>query len=625
MNAFFHTQRAHATSVCSNDAIRYIPAISCSGHARRIQNTGTDTTLNRDDDQISTDKPIRVLVIDDDDVDRDRIGRFIKKSKRPFTVVAAASGRSALAILRDASIDLVIVDYHLGDMTGTELLSDWNKFNINAVPVIMVTGKGDEDTAIEAMKFGVTDYLPKKTLTPESLISAITSALTAAELTRKLRDTQELLRHLSLYDALTRLPNRNLFFDRLNQIIHACDRNHGSFTVLMIDLNLFKEINDSLGHRAGDEVLKTIGDRLQATARKSDTYARIGGDEFAAILQDVHKLEHAIACAEKIDATISKAIVIEGQVVQVGASIGIARYPEDGLDQTTLMSNADFAMYQAKKASRKYQVYNPKEETAVSAKAHISQYLRKAIKENEIYMEYQLKINLDTREVIGAEALARWNSPELGIVVPSNFIPMAERSSLIEDLTYTTIELALAQFVKWRNHGHIIPLAINISARMLDDQHIKDWLLGKLASYGIDHNYITLEITETALATSGHAAYQLLEDFSNAGLAISIDDFGSGYTSFSSIRNVNIAELKIDRLFIEKITTGSKDSAIVRSILSLAESLGMRVVAEGLESPEQWALLQKLGCQFAQGFGIARPMSPNAVIQWIEGKSTPNA
>lgn len=563
------------------------------------------------------DKRTRLLVVDDDDVDRERISRYIQKFKLPVFIIDARSGSEALQHILREEIDLVLLDYQLGDMTGTEVLSEVKQQKHTAIPTIMVTGMGDEQTAIEAMRLGVFDYLPKKSMTPESLMSVLTSALHAADLEKRLQTTQDNLRRMSLYDSLTGLPNRNLFFDRLNQATLIAHRKGGNFSVLMLDLNLFKEINDSLGHQAGDEALSLIGDRLEAVARKSDTIARLGGDEFACILHDVQTVADAISCAEKIIDAISQPIAIGSHITQIGASIGIARYPEHGKDPTTLLSNADCAMYRAKKSNRKYDVYSNDIEHSSIQRAPVSEQLYRAIKNHELFLEYQPKVNLHTHEVIGVEALVRWNSPESGLIMPGAFIPIAERSKLIEDLTFLTVDMAFADYQRWLKISNTVPIAINISARMLDDSNLPGILLAKVQDHQVDPHHITLEITETTLASSGHEAYRILSELGEAGFKISIDDFGSGFTSFTSISNIEISELKIDRMFINKIQAGKKDAAIVHSMLAMASNLGMTAVAEGVETAEQWDSLMELGCQYAQGFGIGRPMSAKTLPDWI--------
>lgn len=564
----------------------------------------------------------RLLVVDDDDVDRERITRFIRKFNIPLDIINAQNGREAINQLSQHAIDLILLDYQLGDMTGTEVLNEIRRHD-HKIPTIMVTGMGDEATAVEAMRLGVFDYLPKKSMTAETLFSVLASALHAAMLERELEETQAHLRRISLFDSMTGLPNRNLFFDRLSQAIHSAERSNGTFSLLMIDLNLFKEINDSLGHSAGDTVLTTIGDRLHTIARKSDTMARIGGDEFAAILHSVANPESACTCLEKLIATISQPIIIDGQVVKVGASIGIAHYPDHGRDQSTLLSNADHAMYTAKRNHRSYEFYKPQDTHDSTRAIPVTQHLHRAMQRQELFLEFQPKVALGCPKPVGAEVLVRWNNPECGLVMPSEFITAAERSSLIEELTYHIVEMSLEQFVNLRNLGYELPLAINISARMLDKHSLPRWLEQKLNHYQISAKHITLEITETTLASSSSTAYKVLEDLDTLGFAISIDDFGSGFTSFSAISNCHIAELKIDRQYINKMTNSEKDHAILRSMLLMADSLKIHTVAEGVETAEQYQLLIEQGCKSAQGYYIARPMTVDKLIKWLKNHGNP--
>jgi len=559
----------------------------------------------------------RLLVVDDDDVDRERIKRFITKIKIPLLVIFAQNGTEAIQKISQCKVDLILLDYQLGDMTGTDVLTVIKDQQNLIVPTIMVTGMGDEKTAIEAMRLGVFDYLPKKHLTAESLLTALASALRSVDLKEQLQKSQDNLRHMSLYDSLTGLPNRNLFFDRLNQAILTGERNQTTFSILMIDLNLFKEVNDSLGHQAGDEVLTVIGERLHTIVRKSDTLARLGGDEFSYILNNLSAVEDTTLLAEKIIDVISEPIIINDRVAQIGASIGIAHYPDHGQDPTTLLSNADCAMYSAKRSHRKYEIYSVGDDYSGNKKVPVSQYLHKSIRDKELFLEYQPKVDLNTNEIKGAEILVRWNSPEFGLVMPSEFITVAERSSLIEELTHHTIDLAFSQWASWRDDNTNIPLAVNISARMLDDRNLPQRISNKLDEYKVPPSDITLEITETILASSGHTAHLILSELSEMGFHLSIDDFGTGFTSFRSIRSIAISELKIDRLYISEIHMGKRDLAIVRSMVSLAQSLGVRTVAEGIENQDQWDTLQNIGCNYGQGYGIAQPMTADTLMNWI--------
>ena len=560
----------------------------------------------------------KLLVIDDDDVDRERISRYIDKFILPFETTFAANGQEAIDLLSNNAFDIIILDYQLGDMTGAQLMEKFASLDHYPIPTIMITGMGDEKTVVEAMRLGVHDYIPKKQLNAESLISVLSSALHTAELERRLLETQDQLRRQSLYDGLTGLPNRNLFFDRLNQAILTSERNLGVFTLLMIDLNLFKEVNDSLGHGVGDEVLSIIGGRFETFARKSDTLARLGGDEFACILYNIQTEKDAIACVEKIIATINQPIVVNEHVLQIGASVGIARYPENGTDPTSLLSNADSAMYQAKRSKQKYEIYRQTNIRQSNSTIPLTEQLIQGLRHKELYLDYQPKINLRTHRIIGVEALVRWKNPTMGLLMPDQFINIAERSHLIEEISFQTIEQAFSQWLTWFNKDMRIPIAVNLSARMLDNQEFLPWLKKMSARYKILTCDFTFEITETALASSNRLANRLLKNLQQMGFQLSIDDFGSGFTSFRTLRNSAISELKIDREFVKDIEQNGKDAAIVSSLITLANNLEVRIIAEGVETQAQSIKLQSLGCVLAQGFALARPMSASSFIKWRE-------
>ncbi len=559
----------------------------------------------------------RLLVVDDDDVDRERISRYIKKFKLPVVILDATNGSDAIKQIATEHIDLILLDYQLGDMTGAQVLGELQRREQGTIPTIMVTGMGDENTAIEAMRLGVVDYLPKKELNAETLISVLTAALKSVDLEKRLQESQENLRRMSLYDSLTGLPNRNLFFDRLDQSILSGQRKGSEFSVLMIDLNLFKGVNDSLGHAAGDYVLKVVGERLQSVARKSDTMARLGGDEFACILHDIKQREDIVLCVDKIIASISQPIAIGENVVQVGASIGVAQYPLHGSDQTTLLSNADFCMYKAKESHKHYEIYGPADAQATE-KLPASQDLIKALNEKELFLEYQPKVSLNSGACIGAEVLLRWKSPKFGLVMPDGFIALAERSNLIESLTHSAVKTALEQMSVWWDQKLTVPLAFNISAKLLDNKILHIWLKDLVSSYSIDPRHITLEITETALASCSQTASTVLRELIDSGFRVSIDDFGSGFTSFKAVNSFDIAEIKIDKYFVDSVETDERVEAIVHSVVSLARRLGIFAVAEGVETAGQLEKLRELGCDVVQGYTLARPMRADDLQDWLK-------
>ena len=563
-------------------------------------------------------KSLSLLIVDDDDVDREGLRRALKKIDGDLSIYEANSGRKALAQLYQKRFDCVFIDYYLGDMIGSELVREVQSQIPYFVPIVIVTGLGDEQLAVQTMQMGIYDYLPKKNISPERLTTALKSSLQRARLENNLTEARENLKRMSMFDELTGLPNRYLFFDRLNQAIFSSERERKNFTLLMMDLNYFKDVNDNLGHLAGDAVLKNIGERLQGISRKSDTIARLGGDEFACILPGTDTVEGAISYADKIIETIGEPLAVEDNICQIGASIGAAIYPRHGSDATTLISNADHAMYQAKHSHQKYCIYSEQKTDNHIHRIPISNGLPKAIENDELFLEYQPKINLLNKDLIGVEALVRWQSPEFGLISPAQFIPSAERSALIENLTYAIIRMALKQIVSWHQMGWTIPVAINLSARTLDDIHFPDWIRAELERHHLQPTDILFEITETALASSGQRAQSVLGEIAKAGIGIAIDDFGSGFTSFKYIRDIDLAEIKVDQLFVTKVHENNKDASIIRSIAHLADSLGVRVIAEGVEHRSQWDLLQQLGCNFAQGYSIAYPMGPDKIWHWYQ-------
>lgn len=561
-----------------------------------------------------------VLIIDDDDVMRQKIKRILSGTK--YDISEAASGKEAEEIISDQVFDCIMLDYRLGDIDGTTLIPKINSVNEVPCPIIMITGMGDEKLAVEAMRKGAYDYIKKDNLQAEGLLNIIAAGIKWAEVEAKLQASQKKLEFLSMYDSLTTLPNRQLFLDRLEHALSISRRDKSQFALLMMDLNLFKQVNDSLGHAAGDELLVEVGQRLKSLSRESDTFARLGGDEFSGILYNMRSMEDACNVAEKINMAMKEPFLLHGESVKIGISIGIAIYEGQETDVKTLLAQADSSMYEAKKGSLGYSAFTNTDKTADFAKINpavmITSCLSQSLDNGEFYMAYQPQVDLVTGECCGVEALARWDSPILGNIAPDVFIKIAEKSHIINKLTYATFEMTFKQAKEWERNKLLMPISINLSAKLLDDKDLIPSISTLLDLYNVFPELLTLEITETALMNSPQEAAIAIQKLSDMGIQISIDDFGTGFTSFTHLRHFALNELKIDRLFIKDLKADGRDSSIVNSFVSLANGFGIKLVAEGVEDGEKLDMLKAAGCTRAQGYWISRPIEGDKIPAWLE-------
>lgn len=555
----------------------------------------------------------RILIVEDDDVDREKLSRLLRTLDDSYVITEAQSGAEARARLQCGSFDCIFLDFQLGDCTALELIEEIRAHAEPPPAIIVITGFGNETIAAEAIRCGASDYLTKSGLGPHVLQAKIELAQQKAKTEGELRQAQDRLQRLSMSDALTSLPNRHLFFDRLGLTLSMAQRARRPFTLMVMDLNFFKDVNDNLGHAAGDSVLQQVGHRLEKALRASDTIARLGGDEFAAILPDATTIEAAIAVANKIIDSVAEPIAFEDKFVSLGISIGIALFPSCGVEAAGLIANADAAMYRAKRGGRGYEFHDGAHSPESEHSVLISPRLLLGMKNGELKLDYQPKFDLVSGVMVGVEALVRWHSPELGLLYPAQFIPSAERTSVIKPLTYVVLDMALAQARLWRDDDIQLPVAVNLSARMLDDKELAERVDTALIKHGIPADQLTLEVTETALMADPARAKDLLGRLAAAGIRISIDDFGIGYTSLRQLRDLEIAEIKIDRLFVTDLTLGSRDESIVRSVLSLGKGFGIDVVVEGIEDRRCLKLVRDLGCEYGQGFGLRRPVPADQI------------
>jgi diguanylate cyclase (GGDEF)-like protein/PAS domain S-box-containing protein len=430
---------------------------------------------------------------------------------------------------------------------------------------------------------------------------------------------QEQLRHQALHDSLTSLPNRVLLNDRLVHALEMACRWSEPMALLLLDLDRFKEVNDTLGHQVGDDVLVDVAKRLVKAIRASDTVARIGGDEFAVLLPAVTDLPNARMVAERIVKGLSEPLhVLDGLTLDVGVSIGIALYPDHAEEAGKLMQCADVAMYTAKQAQLGISLYDEDKDNHSVRHLTLTGALRRAIENDELCFHYQPKIDIKTLEVKSVEALARWDHPEHGPIPPQEFVLHAERTGLIEALTLWAFGTALRKIVAWKESGLDLSIAVNLSARNLHEENLPDILEKLLTEHSVEPRSLILELTESALMMDPEGAYRVVDRLAGMGIRLSIDDFGTGYSSLAYLRLLPVQELKIDQSFVRGMTDNEEDLVIVRSTIDLAHNLGLQVVAEGIETGEHIEKLQELGCDLGQGFHISRPITAPKLEEWLQ-------
>jgi diguanylate cyclase (GGDEF)-like protein len=436
--------------------------------------------------------------------------------------------------------------------------------------------------------------------------------------TMQLHDANKQLEHQAMHDALTKLPNRALFHDRLHNTLSAAKRSGELFALVGVDLDLFKEINDTLGHHAGDLVLQHVAHACNKILRDSDTVARMGGDEFAILLPKVTDMARAVQVAQRVLDAIKEPLDIDGHKVEVGASLGIAMYPQHGEDELELITSSDAAMYEAKRKKLGVVVYVPEMGEGKSESIALKGELRRAISEGELVLHYQPKLDINSNTVTGVESLVRWQHPRLGLIYPDTFIGLAEMTGLIKPLTLEVLRMAMLQTLEWCSKGYEYPVAVNISALNLQDLDFPDIVSAMIAKYGVPSHLLELEVTESAIMVEPLIAIENIRKLSLMGVQMSIDDFGTGYSSMAYIQKLLVAKIKIDKSFVLEMGTQMKDEVIVRSTIDLAHNLGLKAVAEGVENQQAWDKLRDMGCDSAQGYFMSKPLSAEKFIEWIE-------
>ena len=568
--------------------------------------------------------PIRVLYLEDSEADSELVQALLEEAGIACELTRVETQAEFAAALEAGGFTLILSDKALPAYDGLSALADARE-RCPDLPFILVSGTLGEEAAIESLKAGATDYVLKQRLS--RLVPAVARALKETESRAARRASEARMHELAFYDGLTGLPNRALFEDRLRMALARAQRAGEAVALLFLDLDRFKAVNDSLGHPAGDGLLREIAARLPRCLREGDTAARWGGDEFIILVPDLPGERQAAAEAagvviEKVRETLTRAMTVEGQEIEVSTSIGVVLYPWDGANVVDLIKHADTAMYQAKGRGRNtYQFFAEAMHTAARERLILENDLRRALRRSELAVHYQPQVQMRGRRIVGAEALVRWWHPERGWISPAEFIPVAEESGQIQAIGRWVLDQVLAQMKDWGARGLTVPrISVNVSAYQLTDPAFPRTVLELLGAHGLAAEYLGLEFTESALVQE--RTLQTLIAIAQLGVELAVDDFGTGYSSLSYLKRFPLTTLKIDQSFVHDLETDPSDAALVRAIIAMARSLRLRVIAEGVESGAQRTLLSRYGCREFQGYLFSPPVAAEKFAAFLTHHST---
>ncbi len=564
---------------------------------------------------------IRILLVEDDEDDyvmtRDLL-EDVPGTNFQLHWISSYAEAMDLILSDRAQFEVYLFDYRLGEHTGLDLLHVVREAG-NQVPVVILTGQREREVDLEAMHAGAADYLLKDEITSNQLERSIRYARERAQAARQI--TQ-----LAFYDSLTGLPNRVLFKERLGQALLRQRRAVKHTAVLFLDIDDFKRINDTLGHQAGDELLKAASERLHQCLRQSDTLsredphdeapfvARLGGDEFTILLGDVPRPEDAATVARRMLATLAEPFRLLAHEVHMSASIGIAVSPTDGKTIDELVRNADTAMYQVKSDGKSsFKFYEESMHANAMERLELESALHQAIRTGEFELHYQPQYTMQGQALIGVEALVRWRRPT-GLVPPGLFIPLAEETGLIQDIDAWVLREACAQGRRWLDAGYApVRMSVNLSSRQFEQPDLGELVTGALAQSGMAPGMLLLEITESTLMRHRQETDRRIHELHQLGVDFALDDFGTGYSSLNHLKRFPLRAVKIDRSFVANLGASADDATIAAAIIALAHGLGLVAVAEGVETREQWDFLATRGCDEVQGFLVGRPQPAKAI------------
>jgi len=553
-----------------------------------------------------------IMMVDDEPTTLDVLEMFLQGEGYEHFVTTSDSTR-ALELLRAEKPDVLLLDLMMPEVSGLDILRQVRSDReLRRIPVLILTSSSEAQTKLQALELGATDFLAKP-VDPSELALRLRNTLAA----KAYQD------HLTYYDGLTGLPNRRLFVERMDRALRRVEPGD-ECAILRISLDRFKPINEALGHRVGDALLEDVAERLERCIRSGDflgilggnggasPLSRGGGDEFLVCLSGAGPVDHAARVARRILAALPQPFRAEGQDLFVTASIGIALFPTDGEDIESLLAHAGIALVHAKQGGgNDYHFYTRALKIESLERLSLENDLRKAVGRDELMVHYQPLVDLASGRIAGAEALLRWQHPELGLIPPGRFIPLAEESGLIESLGEWTLAEVCRQSREWQAAGlRPLPVSVNVSSRQFRTRHLPETIRAVLRDGGLPGSRIVLEVTESLLIEDPQRMVDMLREIKELGVRISVDDFGTGYSSLSYLKKLPLDELKIDRSFVSGVPGSSDDAAIVDAIIAMAHSLGLVVVAEGVETDDQRRFLAERRCDLYQGFLVSRPVPP---------------
>jgi diguanylate cyclase (GGDEF)-like protein len=578
---------------------------------------------------MDVDSQINVLIVDDHPENLVALEALLYSNNVNY--IKCNSGEEALKYLIKEQCALILLDVQMPGLDGYETAKLIKARSKNkATPIIFITAiNQDPEHVINGYAVGAIDYIFKP-FDPDMLKSKVESFIdmyvnsqklmmqTALlnEKTKELQLANEALSRLALHDALTGLPNRTMLYEKMINMIKTAS-GIKSFALIVFDLNNFKAINDTLGHSYGDTLLKRLGAMIDQSLSPGETIVRLGGDEFAILLPDYGE-SNAINRAKELLDMIERPVDIDEITLAIGVSLGIVLFPDHGESPDSLLQRADVAMYLAKRSGSGYALYDKQHDLNDPFHLVLMGELRKAVENGELTLYYQPKIRMSTREITGVEALVRWNHPKYGLIPPRDFIPLAEQIGFINPLTYWVLEEAIRQCKAWEEEGIDVKVAVNLSVRSLQDIGFLKLTENLIAKYKLKPEKLQLEITESFLMSDTIRALEVLSNLKSMGVVLSIDDFGTGFSSLSYLKNLPVSKIKIDKSFVMAMMDETDDAMIVRSIIMMAHNLRLEVVAEGVEDMETWETLKSWGCDVAQGYLMSYPKPPGDFICWLK-------